>query len=300
MHRIFMGPHGLRAGWRLTLYLLLAATMILLAGFLFQRSGNEERGVSTLWWGLLFEAELLTAAAVPAVIMSRIERRPAGDYGLPRRGAFTKPFWAGAAWGIVSLTGLLLAMRLAGLFTFGSLALHGARIWKFAAYWGVFFLVVSFFEEFLFRGYTQFTLSMGIGFWPAAVLLSAGFGCIHFGNEGEAWTGVIAAAFLGLFFCLTLRRTGTLWFAVGFHAAWDWAESYLYSAPDSGLPTPGHLLRSSFHGPSWLTGGSVGPEGSVLIFALIAVLWLAFSRLYPEVRWGAAPATPAPAVSHQE
>ena len=97
----------------------------------------------------------------------------------------------------------------------------------------------------------------------------------------------LAAAAIGFFFCLTLRRTGNLWFAVGFHMAWDWGETFFYSVPDSGTIFPGHLLKSSFHGPRWLTGGMVGPEGSVLCFVVIAVTWAAFAMRYPEVKYRA-------------
>jgi hypothetical protein len=72
---------------------------------------------------------------------------------------------------------------------------------------------------------------------------------------------------------------------VGFHASWDWGESYLYSVPDSGERSPGHLLSSSFHGSRWITGGSVGPEGSVWVFVIVALLWMAFARFYPEVKY---------------
>jgi membrane protease YdiL (CAAX protease family) len=99
--------------------------------------------------------------------------------------------------------------------------------------------------------------------------------------------GLLGVAVIGLFFCLTLRRTGNLWFAVGFHASWDWGESYLYSVPDSGGMVTGHLLRSSFHGSSWVTGGSVGPEGSVLVFVILGLTWVAFDRAYPEVKYRA-------------
>ena len=95
----------------------------------------------------------------------------------------------------------------------------------------------------------------------------------------------MAAGLIGFFLCLTLRRTGDLWWAVGFHMAWDWGESYLYSVPDSGTLLPGHLLISSLHGPDWLTGGSVGPEGSYLVFVVIGVLWFLFDRAYPEVKY---------------
>jgi uncharacterized protein len=157
------------------------------------------------------------------------------------------------------------------------------RLVRFAAYWWVFFLVVGFFEEFFLRGYLQFTLTRGIGFWPAAITLSCVFGLFHLRNGGEQWRGILAAVVIGLFFCLTLRRTGNLWFAVGFHAAWDWGESFFYSVPDSGMVSPGHLLNSSPRGPEWLSGGSVGPEGSVLCFVVIALVWISFDKIFRRV-----------------
>jgi membrane protease YdiL (CAAX protease family) len=183
------------------------------------------------------------------------------------------------------LTALMLVLHLAGGFEFGSLALHGTRILKYGFFYAVLFLATGFFEEFLFRGYSQWVLSRGMHFWPAAALLSVGFGAIHSANPGEAKTGLIAAGLIGFFFCLTLRRTGSLWWAIGFHASWDWGESFLYSVPDSGGVVPGHLLNSRFHGPAWLTGGSVGPEGSLLIFVLLAMLWILFDRMHPQVRY---------------
>jgi len=79
---------------------------------------------------------------------------------------------------------------------------------------------------------------------------------------------------------VALRRTGTLWFAIGFHAAYDFGETYVYSVPDSGFVMPGHLLASSFHGPAWLTGGTVGPEGSVFDFVIMAIVFVVFDRVY--------------------
>jgi len=187
----------------------------------------------------------------------------------------------------IGLSVLMLALRGAGAFKFGTLELHGALIWRFAVYYAVLFLLTAFFEDFLMRGYSQWVLSRGMNFWPAAALLSFAFGYIHGGNPGEAKTGLVAAGLIGFFLCLTLRRTGDLWWAVGFHMAWDWGESFLYSVPDSGQVLPGHLLNSSLHGPDWLTGGSVGPEGSYLVFVVIGALWVLFDRVYPEVKYGA-------------
>jgi membrane protease YdiL (CAAX protease family) len=229
---------------------------------------------------LFNEFMAVLTVAIPALVMMKVERRPWGAYGLPPRRALDNLFWVGAVWGFLGITLLLAALHGVNAFDFGHLALHGVRIAKYAAYWGAMFLLVGLFEEFLFRGYTQFTLARGLGFWPAALVMSVGFGGVHWFNPGETLAGVFAAGFIGLFFCLTLRRTGSLWFAVGFHAAWDWGETFFYSVPDSGIVAPGHLLSSSLHGKSWLTGGSVGPEGSVFCFVVIGAVWVAFERVY--------------------
>jgi CAAX protease family protein len=276
---VFFGPHGLRAGWRLAIYTALyfvVRFLVLLAG------GPILRGkISPLGGFFISECLLMAVAMLPAVFMCSLEDRNFGDYGLPRRGAFGNHFWAGAIWGFVAFTVLILVMRAMGAVSFTGIVLHGFSAVKFALFWAVMFTAVGLREEFLFRGYSLYTLADGIGFWPAALLLAAGFGGVHLNNKGEEWPGILGAAAIGLFFCLTLRRTGTLWFAVGMHMSWDWSETYLYSVPDSGLVLPRHLLQSSFHGPAWLTGGSVGPEGSVLLFVLIGLMWLLFDRAYP-------------------
>ena len=282
VHTLFVGPEGLRLVWRFVLYLAMATGIAFLLGALLH---ILHLTTNRLWMSMLAEIQLLLAAVVPALIMTRIERRAFGAYGLPPQNAFGRLFWLGAVWGLVALTVLMIVLRGAGVFYFGNLALHGARMLKFAAFWGLFFLLVGLFEEFLMRGYTLFMLMQAFGFWPAAITLSILFGAIHLANQGEAWIGAAAAGLIGFFFCLTLRRTGNLWFAVGFHASWDWGETYLYSVPNSGTVAPGHLLSSSFHGSPWLSGGSVGPEGSVFVFVVIAGLWVIFDRLYPEVKY---------------
>jgi uncharacterized protein len=281
VHQLFIGPHGLRALWRLLLYVVLYKTLrfALVALFSFVQA-------PTIWRMMLLESGSALAVIAPAFLMAAIEGRPIDAYGLPRRGAFGKMFWVGLLWGIAAITVLLFVLHGAGALDFGKLALHGIRILKFAAFWGAFFVLVGLYEEFYTRGYLQFTLTQITGFWPAAILVSLFFGAMHLENPGESWAGIAGASFIGFFFCLTLRRTGTLWFAVGFHASWDWGESFFYSVPDSGGMFPGHLMSASLHGPVWLTGGSVGPEASVFLFVLIGLLWALFDRVYPEVNYG--------------
>jgi membrane protease YdiL (CAAX protease family) len=213
--------------------------------------------------------------------MAALEARGIGDYGLPGAEMFGLRFWQGLVWGLVMVSATILLIWLLGGFSFGGLALHGSALWGYAVLWGLVFLVVGLFEEFLFRGYTQFTLASGIGFWPAATVISAVFGASHLRNTGEDIAGALSVFVIGMFFCVTLRRTGNLWFAVGLHASFDWGETFLFSVPNSGIVAPGHLLNSSFHGPVWHTGGTVGPEGSVMAFVVVALATVIFSRVFP-------------------
>lgn len=274
---LFLGSEGLRPGWGLVFYVVLYYPLQSLAS---RFAGAFDFGAQGLWTALLAELGSLIAALVPAFALSVVERRKWAAYGLPGTTKLAKLGAQGAVWGFASVSLLIITLRGFAAFDFGHLALHGARIARFAAFWAIMFLLVGLFEEFLLRGYTQYTLARGIGFWPAALVLSCAFGLIHLRNEGEHWTGLLAAAFIGFFLCFTLWRTGNLWFAVGFHAAWDWGETFLYSVPDSGMVAPGHLLSSSLHGAPWLTGGSVGPEGSVFCFAVITVTWIAFNQVH--------------------
>lgn len=122
------------------------------------------------------------------------------------------------------------------------------------------------------------------GFGQAAWAGSTLFGFIHTGNNGETWIGILAAGAIGLVFCVSVRLTGSAWWAFGCHAAWDWAESYFYGAADSGFVARGHLLTTTPAGSALWSGGTDGPEGSLLVLPIIALLLLALVLLYGRKR----------------
>ena len=281
---LFLNNQGLRAAWRLAIFgalvlVLRSIPVFVLRGFLRPPPGGFSPG-------FLFLVEALSFCAVflAALIMAQIENRPFGVYGLPARGAFGKRFWEGCLLGLCEVSALIGLIAAFGGYSFGGLALHGGTIARWVLFWLIFFIVVGLLEEFLFRGYVQYTLADGIGFWPAAVLLSAGFGWVHLGNPGEGPVGAASVVMCGLLFALTLRRTGNLWFAVGMHASFDFGETFLYSVPNSGIILDGHLSNATLHGAAWLTGGTAGPEGSVFSFLLMAILALVIHLLFPAKR----------------
>ena len=124
-----------------------------------------------------------------------------------------------------------------------------------------------------------------MGFWYSALILSGAFAAAHLGNSGENIFGILQVFVIGMVFCLTIRRTGSLWFAIGLHAAWDWAQTFFYGTPDSGLLGVGHYLNSTSSGPRWLSGGSAGPEGSALALAVILLAAGLIHLRFPDAKY---------------
>lgn len=293
--RIFVGGSGLRAGWKVFLFFVIFGLGAFVLGYLVNRTLSRPMG-HTLSPERAIAHELagMLALVLATWVMARwVDKRPWGYFGMPLRGAFRSKFWVGALAGLATLALQLELMHLGGWFDFGKLQLHGAAILRYGGLWALMFVFVGVTEEGLLRGYVQRITTDGLnllpggaGFWASAVLFSLMFGAGHLPNAGENWFGIVMVVIDGLVMCFTLWRTGSLWFAIGNHAAWDWGQTYLFGTPDSGFHGQGALLSPSFHGPLMLTGGSDGPEGSILVLVsemLVLVLVAAIyrSRQYP-------------------
>ena len=282
LHNLFFGPSELRVGWRLLIFVVIVAGLIVVKAAVM---GALPHFSDTAFTYLADKILKFAVFLLATWIMARIEARTISDYGLPWRKMFGRQFWQGAVAAFLGLAGFLAALRVAGLFHFGGIALHGIEVWKWGALYGFGFIVVALEEEFHYRSYGLYTLTQATGFWPAAALSSAIFAYSHLSNPGENWLGIFNAGAGGLLFCLMLRRSGNLWMPIGFHTSWDWAQSYFYGIPDSGRTLPGHLFGGSFSGPAWLTGGTVGPEGSLLLTLLLVLFWLGVSAFLREARY---------------
>ncbi len=290
MQRVFFNERGLRAGWRFAIFIVLVVGLFAIAGALviapaFKWSNRHPSDMSHAAAMLVGEIVQFGVAFLAAWIMSRVERRKMAAYGLPLRRSLLAKFLSGyVLWGFLPLSLLLLVLRAAGAFEFGSVNPLNSAMLAWCTLWGVFFLFVGLAEEYLMRGYPLFTLADGLGFWPAAVIMALLFARLHMGNPGETRVGIIATGVFALFAAATLWRTGDLWLAVGAHAGWDWGQSFFYGVPDSGLVLPGHLFNPTLSktAPAWLSGGTVGPEGSVLTLVLWVLMFAGFLLLCPK------------------
>ena len=191
------------------------------------------------------------------------------------RGAVTGLLAIAVIWAILWVTG---AISVNG---FSAAARQPTAVFAVVG-WLIAFAAVGFFEEFLFRGYALHNLTNWLG-WKWAVLIQAIiFALVHLGNVATAPNearlaalGAMPSIFLiGIFFALSYRKTGSLWFPIGFHAAWNFALGCLFSLPVSGIKTF-QLLDVKANTNSWLSGGSFGAEGSFFLLpVLLALIWL--------------------------
>jgi membrane protease YdiL (CAAX protease family) len=186
-----------------------------------------------------------------------IEQRAASELALPGMGRELG-------------TGLLIG---AGLYTACELVLMALGIYRIDGLNPVGFMIPavamaissSVFEELLFRGVLFRSVETWFGSWAALVVSSLVFGLTHLMNpqgtvEGALFIAVEAGILLAAAFMLTRR----LWLSIGFHMAWNYTQSAIFSGIVSGNDAQQGLIRSTVNGPDWLTGGSFGVESSVL------------------------------------
>jgi len=306
LHKIFVGADGLRAGWSLSIFIAMLFALLKGVGaivrlmHLFPKGGGGNTALAPSF-GFFAEFVPFLATLLATWIMSKIEKRPNSVYGLGGRRKFPN-FFVGLAWGVICLSLLVLTLWRTGLLVIDGRLLFGSEALRYGAIWLLIFLLVGLLEEYLTRGYVLFTLTRGLagiyswlfktrhskafGFWTAAVVLSLLFGLGHGNNPGESPIGLLSAGLASLVVCFSLWRTGSLWWAIGFHASWDWARSFLYGVADSGLMVQHHFLATHPLGRPLMSGGSTGPEGSIFVLPVLAVVSLIIIFTLPRNSYG--------------
>ncbi len=285
IHRIFIGKQGIRAGWSIGIFVIISAVLSFAAlfcvRFIIQGMHPTVNGVLPPAPLAIREFGLFLALLAASIIMTRIEHKPIISYGFEGEHRL-RYFIYGFLFGFIALSALVGAMMLLGFIRFDGVHLYGWGILRYAVVWGGVFVIVGLYEEYLLRGYLQATLSRGIGVWWSAIILSIAFGSLHLFNPGESRIGIISVVEVGLVLCLSLWYLKTLWWAIGFHVAWDWAESYFWGTADSGLVMKGHLFDVQPHGNILWSGGATGPEGSLLVIVLLlivaALMWITWHK----------------------
>jgi membrane protease YdiL (CAAX protease family) len=314
-HKVLFGDWGLRAGWGLLLYFALIFLSQAIVdgiphwygehhpafGVALQQAESASRDLHDRKPGgvLISHGKPIAVVLLLLWIMAKTERRPFAAYGWSTRHR-ARDFAVGFLCGFVLLSSLVGVLWLAHLLVFDGILLSGPQALLYGIKWLLAFCLVGLSEEFLLRGYFQYTLARGfaglipkrishryvLGFSVAAILLAIDFGAGHSSHSTESMIGLVQAGSVGLLFSYSLWRSGSLWWAIGAHASWDWTQSYLFGVGDSGVLCHGRLLASHPVGQRFLSGGATGPEGSILAFGfvLLGTLLVRFTlpkRPYP-------------------
>jgi len=303
---MFNGKDGVRAVWSILIFVAIFAAILATGIFVLRHLYPPPRGsnaVSELSLKFAYVNEFLFAFAVvlSTWIMSKIERRGRSyGYGGPQR---LQMFLAGMGWGVVLISLLVLLLWKSGRLIVERRLLFGRDVLRYGVLWLLAFCLVAIFEESITRGFLLYTLTRGLtrfyqwalqtrhsrtlGFWTSAVILSLVFFLGHTDNPGESPVGMLFVFLVSMFFCFSIWRTGSLWWAVGMHAGWDWGQSFLFGVADSGLTAQHRLLATHAQGNPLFSGGATGPEGSVLIVGVLALGSLIVILTLPKGRYQA-------------
>jgi uncharacterized protein len=218
----------------------------------------------------------VVALAVYCAGVRWIEGRRPAELVDPK-GALEFPL--GIAMGIALFTFVMLLLLVAGDY-------HVDGWGTFRALWAGAWLSVltAILEEILFRGFLYRLTAALTGTWGALLLTSALFGAAHAFNPSATLGSSVAIALeagvlLGAAYAVTRR----LWLPIGLHAGWNFAEGSVFGMAVSGFSAGKSLIVGQVRGSSILTGGTFGPEASIL--AVIACLALALALLWRAVRW---------------
>ena len=275
---LLFGPERLRHGWR---FLIFAAVIFLVVQFL------EQPAIAFLTAKLHVDRSALSA---PSIIVSdgfdlivilivtgvaaRLERRRFDSYGLPINEAFGGRFWNGTIAGLAAIAFVGAGMLITGGMRVHGVALHGAEMITAPVLWLLAMLLVGVMEEYLFRGYALQSLWRGAGFWPAALIITALFAGDHLEKPHENAIDIGMIFVLGLLLCISVRVTGSLWWAVGWHAAFDFGQLFIIGTRNGGRVPQGRLFDATFPGPAWITGGELGTEASYFMIPVVLATFI--------------------------
>jgi len=283
---------GPRQTWRFVVFVVAAILMGRfvegpVVEFIARRLGIDPDALSA---PALIVDEIVSLAEILVLtgLFALLEHRRVNDYGLnfsPEPGKlFLKGTWFGA--GMVAFVGV--AMVLAGGMRVDGLALSPSAAALQTVLWAISMVLLGISEEYTFRGYALQSLWRSVGFWPAAIVTSALFAAAHLGKPHENAIDITMIFVVGVILCMTVRQTGNLWWAVGWHAVFDFGQLFVIGTQNGGQVPVVRLLNSSFPGPAWINGGYLGTEASFFMYPAVAAMliyvWRFLGREKSEAR----------------
>lgn len=90
-------------------------------------------------------------------------------------------------------------------------------------------------EELWCRGFIYERVMVKYPLWVAIVVNGLFFAALHVFNPGATFLPIFDIAVCGLSFSIAKWYTGSIWFPMGIHTAWNFTQNFLFGLPNSGL-----------------------------------------------------------------
>jgi len=284
---ISSGDHRLRAGWRIVIHTILYNLLVFCLAIPYAISFSlTDLTAYELWIGQFVALIAITLSVFLARRFS--DRRTIGSLGIqisPRlfldllAGFLIAGLMQALIFGLELSLGWLEIEAFAwdhanSPYLFDNLPLsieaqNGLYVAGTVLIWLLYFTLVGWNEEFLFRGYRLQNISEGLNPLWGLILSSLWFGAAHWLNPGASWKSMIGIFLAGIFLGYGYLRTKQLWLPIGLHLGWNFFEGTVLGFPVSGMNLYS-IIRPTITGPELWTGGAFGPEaGLVLLPALL-------------------------------
>ena len=221
----------------------------------------------------------------------QIQPHPLRSMGLIRREGWTREAGLGIALGWGGIVACVLPIALTGGLV--------VTLWTTSRQMGLLLLnllvlaTAALAEEVAFRGYPFQRLIEATGPTTATIVMATIFGLIHLRNPGATSASTLVTVLSGILMATAYLQTRALWLPWGFHFGWNAAMAVLFGLPVSGLDFSA-LVSSNSVGPTWLTGGGYGPEGSLTAVIVLVISLVVLVKMTREYAWKYAQPTIVP------
>jgi membrane protease YdiL (CAAX protease family) len=288
MRKLFRAHDGrIHLFWRLLSYTFFYMALMAVAMFVQEKVLHQPR--TTIAGALFYTGVMVTGTWwLTRAFRRRADRRPWGGMALPslRRGNIGL-LLLGFTAGLV-LFGLVFGVeRYAGLlevtgFEAARSGLSGAITFLVAGL--LYDLTPGFTEEVVMRGYWFQNIGEGRPVWISTLIMGIFFALMHFGEIGPRMLIFIPSVLIiSTALVMTRLLTGSLWLAIGWHTAWNFAQHYVFGISAVGLGLH-PWVAAKLTGPAWLVGAPGMPEEGLVGIAAellgVALLlgWMAWRR----------------------
>ncbi len=90
-------------------------------------------------------------------------------------------------------------------------------------------------EELWCRGFMYERINVHYPLWVAIAANGLFFGALHVFNPGASFLPIFDIVICGLSYSIARWYTGSIWFVMGMHTAWNFTQNYLFGLPNSGM-----------------------------------------------------------------